>query len=359
MHENSIRRKKYAVLAALTIAACVTPAVSAQELPGDAETPAAAEHGEGSDADLSALMDRIGQLSEQTTAKSEELKAKQDELDKANEELHDLEGRAAAAGADADSAADAAAQQREAVKKLAGSRYRGVNFDSVTAALSSGDPQVAAERLGYLGALSRSARASLSTMNRTAEEASETHSDAEHAAELAAQKRDGIERDKARLEREAKELDRLKEEVEKQVDDLSAEQRAAWENRLNPVRPDDVKVPTGGDLSSVVAAALSKQGAPYGWGAQGPDTFDCSGLMLWAYSQAGKSIPRTSQAQIAGGTPVPIDKLEPGDIVGYYPGVTHVGMYIGNGQVVHASDYGIPVQVVPLNSMPITGTARY
>ena len=92
MHENSIRRKKYAVLAALTIAACVTPAVSAQELPGDAETPAAAEHGEGSDADLSALMDRIGQLSEQATAKSEELKAKQDELDKANEELHDLEG---------------------------------------------------------------------------------------------------------------------------------------------------------------------------------------------------------------------------------------------------------------------------
>ena len=56
---------------------------------------------------------------------------------------------------------------------------------------------------------------------------------------------------------------------------------------------------------------------------------------------------------------MPIDKLEPGDIVGYYPGVTHVGMYIGNGQVVHASDYGIPVQVVPLNSMPITGTARY
>ena len=150
MHENSIRRKKYAVLAALTIAACVTPAVSAQELPGDAETPAAAEHGEGSDADLSALMDRIGQLSEQATAKSEELKAKQDELDKANEELHDLEGRAAAAGADADSAADAAAQQREAVKKLAGSRYRGVNFDSVTAALSSGDPQVAAERLCLL-----------------------------------------------------------------------------------------------------------------------------------------------------------------------------------------------------------------
>ena len=107
------------------------------------------------------------------------------------------------------------------------------------------------------------------------------------------------------------------------------------------------------------SAALSKLGAPYGWGAAGPDQFDCSGLMFWAYQQIGKSIPRTSQAQIAGGTSVPLEDLQPGDIVGYYPGVTHVGMYIGNGQVVHASTYGVPVQVVPLKSMPITGTARY
>ena len=95
------------------------------------------------------------------------------------------------------------------------------------------------------------------------------------------------------------------------------------------------------------------------YGAAGPNAFDCSGFTSWVYSQAGISIPRTSQAQLAGGTPVPLSQLEPGDIIGYYPGVTHVGMYIGNGQVVHASTYGVPVQVVPLKSMPITGTARY
>ena len=73
----------------------------------------------------------------------------------------------------------------------------------------------------------------------------------------------------------------------------------------------------------------------------------------------GKSIPRTSQAQIAGGTPVPLDQLQPGDIVGYYAGITHVGMYIGEGQVVHASTYGVPVAVVPLHSMPVQGAVRY
>ena len=56
---------------------------------------------------------------------------------------------------------------------------------------------------------------------------------------------------------------------------------------------------------------------------------------------------------------MPLDQLQPGDIVGYYPGVTHVGMYIGDGQIVHASTYGVPVAVVPLNSMPVEGAVRY
>ena len=73
----------------------------------------------------------------------------------------------------------------------------------------------------------------------------------------------------------------------------------------------------------------------------------------------GKTIPRTSQAQLAGGQSVTRDQLQPGDIVAYYPGATHVGMYIGDGQLVHASDYGIPVQVVPVDSMPMVGASRY
>ena len=67
----------------------------------------------------------------------------------------------------------------------------------------------------------------------------------------------------------------------------------------------------------VVDAAISRTGAPYVYGAAGPDSFDCSGLVQWSHAQAGKSIPRTSQAQIAGGQPVSLDQLQPGDIVGY------------------------------------------
>lgn len=111
--------------------------------------------------------------------------------------------------------------------------------------------------------------------------------------------------------------------------------------------------------NAVVDAVMTRAGAPYVWGATGPDAFDCSGLMYWAYQQVGKTIPRTSQAQIAGGTPVSLDNIQPGDIVGYYDGITHVGMYIGNGQVFHAATYGVPAGVADLHMAPITGIARY
>lgn len=87
---------------------------------------------------------------------------------------------------------------------------------------------------------------------------------------------------------------------------------------------------------AAVAAALSKVGSSYVFGASGPSSFDCSGLTSWAWNQAGVGIPRTSRGQ-AGLTSVPLDQLQPGDLVTYYSPVSHVGMYIGNGQIVHAS----------------------
>lgn len=111
--------------------------------------------------------------------------------------------------------------------------------------------------------------------------------------------------------------------------------------------------------NAVVDAALSRQGAPYVWGASGPDAFDCSGLVQWAHAQAGITTPRVSQAQIAGGTAVSLDAIQPGDVVGYYSGITHVGIYIGGGKIVHASTYGQPVAIADLHHAPITGVARY
>lgn len=105
--------------------------------------------------------------------------------------------------------------------------------------------------------------------------------------------------------------------------------------------------------------ALSKQGAPYVWGATGPDAFDCSGLTSWAYSQLGKSIPRTSDAQAYGGTPVSLDALQPGDIVSYYAGASHVGIYIGDHKIVHALNEGEPVQINDLDYMPVNNAVRF
>ncbi|MDI9930016.1 C40 family peptidase [Rhodococcus sp. IEGM 1354] len=110
--------------------------------------------------------------------------------------------------------------------------------------------------------------------------------------------------------------------------------------------------------AKAVQAAESKIGAPYVYGASGPDSFDCSGLVQWAYKQAGISLPRTSYDQAAAGTPVSRDSLMPGDVVSFYGG-SHSGIYVGDGNVVHASTSGVPVKVAPLASMPFDGARRY
>lgn len=113
------------------------------------------------------------------------------------------------------------------------------------------------------------------------------------------------------------------------------------------------------DNAAVVDAARSAIGSPYGWGAAGPSAFDCSGLTSWAYGQAGKQIPRTSEAQAAQGTPVSLDALQPGDIIAYYGGASHVGIYTGNGTIIDALNDGVPVQERPIDYMPIHSAVRF
>ncbi|MDV6271818.1 C40 family peptidase [Rhodococcus globerulus] len=107
-----------------------------------------------------------------------------------------------------------------------------------------------------------------------------------------------------------------------------------------------------------LVAAESKIGAPYVWGATGPDSFDCSGLAQWSYKQAGVSIPRTTYEQVDGGTPVAEVDLQSGDLVLFYGG-EHVGLYAGNGEVVHAPTSGQTVQRARLDSMPFYAARRY
>lgn len=105
-------------------------------------------------------------------------------------------------------------------------------------------------------------------------------------------------------------------------------------------------------------AAQSKIGAPYVYGAAGPNSFDCSGLVQWAYQQAGVNVPRTSYDQAVAGQAVSISDLQPGDVVSFYGG-SHTGIYIGGGNIVHASTSSQPVKVAPLDSMPVDGARRF
>ena len=100
----------------------------------------------------------------------------------------------------------------------------------------------------------------------------------------------------------------------------------------------------------VVDTAMAQRGKPYAWAASGPGSFDCSGLTSFAYRAAGVSLPHSSRMQSQMGQAVPRDQLQPGDLVFFYSPVSHVGIYIGNGQMVHAPTSGDVVKVAPLMS---------
>ena len=104
--------------------------------------------------------------------------------------------------------------------------------------------------------------------------------------------------------------------------------------------------------------AVQQIGKPYEWGAEGPKTYDCSGLTSEAWGHAGTPIPRTSEEQWADLPRVPLNELRPGDLVIYFPKATHVALYLGDGKVVQAPRTGELVQVSPVASYPILGAVR-
>ncbi|WP_033822936.1 C40 family peptidase [Kitasatospora sp. MBT63] len=121
-----------------------------------------------------------------------------------------------------------------------------------------------------------------------------------------------------------------------------------------------VNVPAGSHAAAAIAAAQSKLGTPYSYGAAGPDSFDCSGLMKWAYAQAGVSLPRTSQEQRSAGTNVGtnIASALPGDLIIYNSSASHVALYVGNGQVIHAPHTGAVVRYETATMSPINAIVR-
>lgn len=196
---------------------------------------------------------------------------------------------------------------------------------------------------------------------------------AEEKARLAA-----IEKKKEEeAKRKAAELAR-KQEAEAEAKRKAAEEAAAKEREKNKETPDsgsgsDTGSGTGsgsgsgsGDTDSgyatkaakVIDFAEAQIGKPYVWGATGPDSYDCSGLTQDAWKAAGISLPRTTWDQVKVGTTVKTADAKPGDLVFFYDDISHVGIYIGDGKMIHAPKPGTNVRVESIYYMPIHSVVR-
>nr|WP_308160746.1 peptidoglycan hydrolase RipC [Mycolicibacterium goodii] len=323
-------------------------------------------------ADALAELTELSRRAEQTT---EQMHTAQIDLDEKLSVQLVAENRAAADRVAVDAASADLAKYQAAVDKLAAAAYMGGRTDTLAAALTATSPQELIEQLAIQKTVASELTVQMAAFRSASARAAAA---ADRSAKSAAQARNAAdEAAVVRTDLEAKQR-RMQEQiaaVQARYDALTPDQRAILADPGPPpsalpspppvsdpsivAMPGPAGVGSFGGGTAVVQAALTRVGSPYSWGATGPDAFDCSGLIKWAFLQNGKSLPRSSQALAQGGQPVATSDLQPGDIVTFYDDVSHAGIYIGDGMMVHASTYGTPVKVAPISSAPIHNVRRY
>lgn len=150
-------------------------------------------------------------------------------------------------------------------------------------------------------------------------------------------------------------IDKKLAEAKTLLGELQAKEREEILSRGSTRTPE---VSASGRAAAAVSYAMAQVGKAYVYGAAGPNAFDCSGLTMMAWAQAGVSLPHSSSAQYSSGPHVAESDLQPGDLVFYYSPISHVGMYIGNGMIVNAENPSSGVRVTGLHSMPYVGAVR-
>lgn len=319
---------------------------------------------------------RLNELSRQAEQTTEAMHAAQLDLDEklaaqqAAEEQHDRDQAAV------DAARERLGSYQKSVDGFAATMYMGGRTDGFDAIMTATSPQAVIDKLSVQQVMGTEMSTQMSqyrTAGREAAAAEQTSAksaaDAKTAAEHAAEVRTG-------LVNKQRELQTQIAIVKAQYQALTPVQRTALADvgpppealpappEAAPGGPPEALPPNLGGGSgagaTAVQAALSRVGSPYSWGGSGPGAFDCSGLVMWAFQQAGISLPHSSYAMAAGGQPVSLSELQPGDVLSFYSDASHVGLYIGDGMIVHASTYGVPVAVVPMTaSGPIYNARRY
>ncbi|MEU4686732.1 NlpC/P60 family protein [Streptomyces xinghaiensis] len=323
-------RARVSVLTATAAAAVAITSQAAQAAPQPSKN------------DVKAKVDKLYEEAEMATEKYNGAKEKQEKLE---EEVSRLQDKVARGQEDLN-------DLRNGLGSMATAQYRSGGIDPSVQLLLSSDPDTYLERASTLNQLSGKQAEALGRI--TGKQRTLQQQRAEAAGKL-----EELDTTREALGEKKREIQGKLARARALLNTLTAAERAelaAEEDRANRSAGERVDlgsaVPESQRAAAALSAAQSKIGAPYVWGATGPSSFDCSGLTSWAYSQAGVGISRTSQAQANDGTRIGQSALKPGDLVFFYGDLHHVGLYAGNGQILHAPKPGANVRYESINNMP-------
>jgi cell wall-associated NlpC family hydrolase len=234
---------------------------------------------------------------------------------------------------------------QDAVGKIAASAYRDGTMSMTGSLVNSGSPGQFLDQLAALEWLSSQQRATI----QQAKAYQAQYAGTKQRVDLQVQTASNLQ----------KQLNTQKATIAKSLDKWEEIRRAAYATKYGTTDGTYVAYDGQGTglASIVVKFALAQQGEPYVFGGSGPNSWDCSGLTMMAYAQIGVSLPHSVRQQWAMVKHVSRADMQIGDLVFFY-GLDHVGIYIGNGQVVHAPTEGQSVKVEAISDMPYYGTGR-
>ncbi|WP_165685055.1 NlpC/P60 family protein [Streptomyces sp. KO7888] len=298
-------------------------------------------------AQVRAKVDKLYQEAEVATEKYNGAKEKADAAEQRLEELRDeaarKEGRLNSA--------------REALGSVAAAQYRSGGLDPALQLALSSDPDRYLDGAAFAERAGSRQRAEVGRVRKELR-------DIEQLRGAARVEVTSLKSRRAELKRHRETVTGKLEKARRLLSRLTTEERAGAGGRASRSTPGPREGLSASSqapnsrAAAAVAYAYQKLGSPYVWGATGPNAFDCSGLTQAAYRAAGVSLPRTTYAQIDAGRRVGRSELLPGDLVFFYSGISHVGIYVGNGRMIHAPNPSAPVRVAPVDEMPFAGAAR-
>ncbi|MEU7314539.1 NlpC/P60 family protein [Streptomyces sp. NPDC007083] len=293
--------------------------------------------------DVKEKVDKLYEDAEAATEKYNGAKEKQSKLSKEVENLQDSVARGQGE----------LNSMRDKLGSLATAQYRSGGIDPSVQLFLSSDPDSYLDKASAMDQLSTKQAGALKKVQAKQRSLAQQRKEASGKLKDLASTRKELGEKKKKIQGKLSEAQRLLNTLTaKEKQRLAEKQQRA--DRASSDRADLGDLPPGsGHAAAALSAAKGKIGSPYVWGATGPSSFDCSGLTSWAYKQAGVSLPRTSQAQANAGTRISSQsQLKPGDLVLFYGDLHHIGLYAGNGQVLHAPKPGASVRFEAMGNMP-------